>query len=267
MPTNNAFREKSAGGDIGIGVDIVSGCNLRCVHCYYDKLDHNLPKIMPFSLIENLIGQAKGIFSELYLLGGEPTLHPQIYEIIKYAMKHMRMVVLVTNGLEFVNAEFCKQCAEFGATLSMHRWAIRPQGADIVDQLSRKKGAFEKTSKAWGNVQKLWKGDVCAQINLLRPLIENGHAMDVFQWAREQGYKPIMEMIKASDYFQRNSNLDLSVQEAYEFFCEMREFDRINYPELAPKAIVPPVYGNPCTLIETGIHVLIDGTAILWGHT
>jgi len=268
MSISNAFREAGTGGDIGIGVDIVSGCNLHCAHCYYNKSSSKTSsKVMPVSLIKNLIDQVEGRFSELYLLGGEPTLHPQLYEIIAYGLRHMKLVVLVTNGLKFADAEFCKHYATFGATMSMHRWAIKSQGANIVDQLSRKKGTFDRTEQAWSNIQKFWRGDICVQINLLRPLVEDGHVMDVFRWAREFGYKPIIEMIKASDFFRRNNNFDLTVQEVYALFRMLMNYDQVNYPELVPKAIIPPVYGSPCTLIEIGIHVLVDGTAILCvGH-
>jgi radical SAM protein with 4Fe4S-binding SPASM domain len=87
--------------------------------------------------------------------------------------------------------------------------------------------------------------------------------MDVFKWARERGYEPVIEMTKVSSNFERGNKLDLSPEEIRVVYQEMYDYDREKYPIKTPIVVVPPVYGHPCTLMETSLHITIDGRMIL----
>ena len=88
--------------------------------------------------------------------------------------------------------------------------------------------------------------------------------MGNFKWARNYGFEPIMELTKPGPIFKRGNPLDVSPSEARSLYDEMRLHDNVNYPELKSNMIpiVPPNYGHVCTLVETGIHITIDGAIL-----
>lgn len=88
-----------------MSVEIVSSCNLRCPGCWVN-FSHGLSstksiEIMDADILETTLefGRNMGI-SKLSLLGGEPTLHPQLPEIIKKAFTlGYEKVSITTNGV------------------------------------------------------------------------------------------------------------------------------------------------------------------------
>lgn len=259
------FRETGFFGkpEIGIGIDIIGKCNLRCRQCFFEK-DPSTRKMMSFEQVKFIIEATADKFSELYILGGEPTLHPQLPQILSLGLEHMPVVILVTNGLKLAKKDYCQKIALPRLQISTHRQAINSSARETVDYLVQRKGIFELTNMAWKNIEKYWQGIVCVQLNLLKPLVDGGHVMDVFQWARSKNYEPIMELTKPGPIFERGHKLDVPVQRVQELYNKMLEYDRKYYPHLSEQipAIVPPSYGHNCTLVETGVHVRVDGTVI-----
>lgn len=254
------FREKNEkiGGNIGIGFDLVEGCNIRCRQCFYSKSDRPEKRISLKQMVE-IVKKVSGKFSEMYLLGGEPTLHPQLAEILKLGLAHFKTVILVTNGLRLADEEYCKEIALPGLSISMHKRAVSLEAMKLVDDLSRHRGYFYQSKKAWENVEKFWQGDVNVQVNILKPLLEGGHLMDVFRWARERKYEPIIELTKPGPIFERGHKLDVTSEAIQKLFREMKKHDEENFPDKMPQVMVPPSYGHNCTMIETGVHVYVNG--------
>jgi pyruvate formate lyase activating enzyme len=81
----------------------LSGCNLRCPWCYSPELV--LPeKIKKHPKIEdkvflNFLDKRKGKLDGVVVCGGEPTMHPEIFEFIEEIKKRRFLVKIDTNGL------------------------------------------------------------------------------------------------------------------------------------------------------------------------
>jgi len=99
-------------------VEITNQCNLKCPVCYADSgkeeylsLD-SVDRILDF-FVESEDGDAE----ILQISGGEPTLHPDFFEIIDLAMsKNIRYVMVNTNGLKFAtDPDFVKQLKSYGS--------------------------------------------------------------------------------------------------------------------------------------------------------
>ena len=257
------FREKASESseNIGIGFDIIDACNIRCRQCFYSKNEQSA-NLISLEQMTEIVKKASGKFSEMYVLGGEPTLHPQLAEILKLGLEHFKTVILVTNGLRFADEDYCKKIALPNLSISMHRRAISPAAKELVSDLSQHRNYFDQSERAWKNVEKFWQGDVNVQINLLKPLVDDGHALDIFKWSRSKGYEPIIELTKPGPIFERGHVLDVSQEEIKKLFEEMQAYDNEYFPKWAAKMLVPPSYGHNCTMSETGIHVTVDGSVI-----
>lgn len=82
---------------------ILTACNLKCRHCYINTAQHGrqtLPLDIAAKWLEAFTG-GKGA-ANLVLLGGEPTLHPDLAGIVKIArQKGYASVTIDTNGYLF----------------------------------------------------------------------------------------------------------------------------------------------------------------------
>ena len=87
-------------------IEIVNSCNLACPTCYADSPIGTGPKVDAVPLdeikarIQGVIDRKGGI-EILQLSGGEPTLHPQLFELCAWLKAHPKIdfVLLNTNGV------------------------------------------------------------------------------------------------------------------------------------------------------------------------
>lgn len=85
-----------------IGIEPTRQCNLRCKHCL--RADTSLREEMPLDLFAKILAQAKIYHHPHFAFtGGEPTLHPQIVEMIALVEANEMTCHLVTNGQRFVD--------------------------------------------------------------------------------------------------------------------------------------------------------------------
>lgn len=99
------FQAKTVGfkpGERNVFFHILTACNLSCTHCYINKEQHGVE-----TLDKQTIKDWLKLFydsekkSNLILLGGEPTLHPDLAEIIVFAKELGFAVTVDSNGYLF----------------------------------------------------------------------------------------------------------------------------------------------------------------------
>lgn len=86
-------------GERNIFFHILTACNLSCKHCYINPAQHGnitLEKKTIICWLDQFVEPGKQ--SNLILLGGEPTLHPDLPEIVKYAKGRGLSVTIDSNG-------------------------------------------------------------------------------------------------------------------------------------------------------------------------
>lgn len=123
-------------------MDITARCNMRCNFCYYkDRQVDDMPveqfewfcKTLPEPVL-------------LKLAGGEPTLHPQLTELIRISQKYGHRLYICSNGMRYKEPDFMESLKPlqegglpFGLGLSMdggteHAEAYRViAGRDCLD--------------------------------------------------------------------------------------------------------------------------------------
>ena len=94
-----AFSEESS----NLFFHILTRCNLRCAHCYINREQHG-EGMLDLGTIRSWLDlfAPEAEQTNLVLLGGEPTLHPDLAPAIKYA-RHLgfKSVTIDTNGFLF----------------------------------------------------------------------------------------------------------------------------------------------------------------------
>jgi uncharacterized radical SAM superfamily Fe-S cluster-containing enzyme len=94
-------------------IEITEKCNLNCPVCFADtKNTYTLPLEKVKEMID-LYVSCEGEPEVLQISGGEPTVHPDIIEILKYAgEKGIKYPMLNTNGLKLADREFAKKISD-----------------------------------------------------------------------------------------------------------------------------------------------------------
>lgn len=151
----NKVQIKNSENRKNLELNLGKVCNNRCIFC----LDRNSPKSarkwLPLKRAIEEMENARGSgITSLGLLGGEPTAHPRIIEIVEYAKKlGFERIALATNGLKLSDLQFTERLIDAGVTrigISIH--GHKPE---IEDYLSGRNGNFEKKFKAIKNLVKI----------------------------------------------------------------------------------------------------------------
>ena len=82
-------------------------CNMRCKWCYECSSGYDAKTFMTFDSAKKCIDIISDMgIKKVNLIGGEPTLHPNFFEIIDYLAEKNIKCNIVTNGLKLNDDEF-----------------------------------------------------------------------------------------------------------------------------------------------------------------
>jgi SynChlorMet cassette radical SAM/SPASM protein ScmF len=132
---------------------LTKGCNLACRHCWLaPKFDPHGDKqpVLPLELFKQAIEEAMPLgLSGVKLTGGEPLLHPNLLDMLRFLKQKRLKLTLETNGLLYtqeIAAEISKLDEPFVS--------ISLDGADAAthDKIRGVKGAFSKATAAVRNL-------------------------------------------------------------------------------------------------------------------
>lgn len=119
---------------------ITNRCNLRCKYCFVidesiDKaiLDSEYDKQELFSIIDEFYDMGTRM---IFMLGGEPLVHPDIHEIINYIVDKGIYLHVVTNGTLIEK--------RLDAIKRAHVLCVSLDGIDEANDVMRGKGCFQR---------------------------------------------------------------------------------------------------------------------------
>jgi len=132
---------------------MTEGCNLSCQHCWLaPKFDEDGSKypVINVDLFRSIIEEAKPLGLEnIKLTGGEPLLHPQIKEILKYIADEKIVLRIETNGMlcDEEIAGLIAKCSNVFVSISLD--GATPK---IHDSIRGVAGAYSRTIKGIRNL-------------------------------------------------------------------------------------------------------------------
>ena len=134
-------------------------CNLKCTHCFISCSPTNdthgmIPKERVFEMLEK--AKEKGV-KEYYFTGGEPFLHPDLFELIESTLRQGPLTIL-TNGI-LISENKAKRLAEIARNSEYSldlRISLDGMTAEENDEI-RGKGTFNKIISS---VDRLYKNGI-----------------------------------------------------------------------------------------------------------
>lgn len=116
--------DQTANHSCNMLIEITQRCNLTCPTCYADsspERDETMSYEAFVALIESLIAKGKGDADVIALSGGEPTIHPRMFDMIEAALdRGFQQVYINTNGVKLARPEFADRVAAFGSRVSVY---------------------------------------------------------------------------------------------------------------------------------------------------
>lgn len=256
------FRSETAESQlVGIGVDLTEVCNRHCPTCFAAST----PRQMSRDMFRRIVDEgARTGFGEFYILGGEPTLYPEIIDLLGYAHSKFGLVILVTNMDRLANIDFCRDVESTGVVIAgqRHSVSISPE-VRLMERLLAGGDHLGSSTRAWANVAKIFPANrVCVQCCITRPVVDSGSIYEVFRFCRRHGYEPVMEFTKEGGRFKRGGELDVSPAEMMGVLSEFQRIDREEFGLPGAELLGPQAYGKTCHMQENSIHFRVDGEAI-----
>lgn len=194
-----------------IDLELSNACNLNCPMCYTttDEFKSNVQKtLMDFNLFKKVIDECvrqKSHYSIRLSWRGEPFLHPQIFEMIKYAKEHgIKEVSTLTHG-GFLTPEKFEELVDMGLdwlTISF----------DGVDDTYEKIRAPLKYEESLEKIKKYHK--IKKRKNSVKPIIKVQGVWPAVANNPDKFYSvfsPIVDQVASSpllDYLRNDTDID-----------------------------------------------------------
>lgn len=203
-------------------------CESRCPHCYFNDLK-SIKGTLSFEKCKYIIDQIVTVSNHLHLkplidfTGGDPLLHPEIFDILQYSKN-----VGVSIGLKCNSHQISRETLDKLKNIKVERIYFSLEGLEKTNDMIRGKGDFKRTTDAVALLKEqgfyvrihmtLNKNNLNEVIPLMDFFIKNKFIIDVFSWSRfwsdKNQYlnfdKDDFECILESqfDYLEKLYNLD-----------------------------------------------------------
>ncbi|GEM_PF-3740258 len=260
---------------IGAGLDTSESCDLNCPHCYRPCGTGQSGYMLQEIASKTMRGLKQAGVSEVYFLGAEPTLNPDLPQILQEAVElDFKFVLLISHGLRFADESYARKILVPGVSLLMHRFTLE---SDVLAQKIQeasvgKSGTLEQAHAAWRNVERIFKekGDndkLMMQCCLTDAVMSNGNLDRVFMSARENlGTLPIMEYVSPShvshdrqlEWLATYPQLTPRIVAQMERFRKIDEQLGVAIPSYKD-AVSPQAYNTSCTMLKEGGQITNDG--------
>jgi radical SAM protein with 4Fe4S-binding SPASM domain len=217
-------------------------CNFNCPYCYVPKADAFQDEL-ELGEIRDVITQAQEMGArKIIILGGEPTIYPDLVAIIEFISARGLQVELFTNGTgldqELTAFLFANKVR---VVLKMNTF-----DPELQDRLSGKKGAHAVIRSALEALRNAGYPDTEAFLAvstvICAPNIDE--LPRLWRWLRDQNIVPYFEMITPQANALNNQWLFVDPLRVHRLFKDLAEIDRRYYSgRWDPQ---PPLVGNRC---------------------
>lgn len=174
-------------------LEINQKCNISCESCYKQKFNYNKPVEVIKKEIE--IGLKKRNLDKITIAGGEPTLHPDLVEIVRYINEKKINTRLLSNGL-VLNLQMLENLRKAGLKeICLHIDSLqnRPdlEGAKSEKELNYLREKISKKIRASG---------IKSDFSIILYKENIGQLNDIVQWMLETDYETSLLVTISRDF-------------------------------------------------------------------
>jgi len=139
------------GWNVNLFLEVNNYCELKCRFCVADNTNAYPARSMSVSLVKEVIERNKHEKLKCaFITGGEPLIHPNIFEILSLLRLDNYYIYITTNGLQLKEPEFLVKLLSIG----INRLAIPIYGSTALthDAMTGVTGSYEELISALDNL-------------------------------------------------------------------------------------------------------------------
>jgi radical SAM protein with 4Fe4S-binding SPASM domain len=94
-------RKKTPAFPLNVDIEVSSRCQIKCKHCFRQYMDIHENDFMPLDMYQKIVSECGryGLFTLKFSMRGEPLLHPDIVDMVRFAKAAgVKEVWINTNG-------------------------------------------------------------------------------------------------------------------------------------------------------------------------
>lgn len=230
-------------------------CNFRCSYCYVEEKIECRDELAREE-IKDVILQAKALGArKIIILGGEPSIYPHIFEMLRFIGREGLKAEIFTNG-SGITRDLAGVLAEEKVRVALK---LNSRDEQVQDQLAGKKGAFQLINKALATLREAGypSQDLFLAIStvICRQNILELPAM--WHWLREENIEPFFEVITPQANALTNNWLGVGPRELKELFSRLSALDQEKFNRTWEPQ--PPLVGNKCMRHQVSCVVTATG--------
>lgn len=141
IKNNIPFMETISTSSGRLIIGVTAKCNSNCTFCIFSDTKSLLGDLASGE-IKKALNSFKNKYAHVGFTGGEPTLRPDIDELVRYAKHLGYKVELSTNGRLFVYKDFCKKMINAGVDIFFI--SLSAHNAQLYEALTLSRSSFSQ---------------------------------------------------------------------------------------------------------------------------
>ncbi|MBD3296307.1 MAG: radical SAM protein [Candidatus Omnitrophica bacterium] len=151
-------------------IEVTTRCNMKCPVCYMDAEAKG--RDLPLETFKRMVDKVKQEDPEthLILIGGEPTIHENFFELLAYVREKglMKRTFIATNAIKLADKDFCRKVQEAG----IKKFFLAFDGTDreACREIRGSYIAYDALRKALDNIRSNGKAWIILSITAVKDL-------------------------------------------------------------------------------------------------
>ena len=234
-------------------------CQCACEHCSAVFYNHHTAREMDFDVLKKALLESVELgVTNLILLGGEPLLRKDLFDLIASVPKDLSVVTLFTNG-EYLTPEMCRGLRDAG--LMGVFVSLDDTREEVHDQARGRPGLFRKALQGIENLKSA--GILVALSSYLSPSkLKEGGFEAMMELGKDLGVHEItfFDAIPSGQWLRDTSCL-LTVEDRQEIQQKVRHFRQLKtYPGLSVQSTMTSECGSAfCFAANTQFYLTAFG--------
>lgn len=197
-------REITRRGVLWLGLK----CDVKCKFCYDENVNKKEKLWVPLEDTKRALSKFRNYYGNRYVdfMGGEPTLHPKILDIVKYSSDIGLKPTLITHGMHL--ADFDRALKFKNAGVHDFLMSIHGVNETVADLHGVNNNNYNRQLKALENLKKL---NIPVRFNCILIKDNLEQLIDVVELANQNDVK-VINFLTFNPYFEWKSSPEITFQ-------------------------------------------------------
>lgn len=247
-----------------VSIEIIQKCLNECIHCSSCS-SNGCTAMLPTDTIKNIVDGLSLLGAErICLSGGEPILHPDITEIVKYIVTKNIFVDIYSCGI--VGSKGAESSISYEKICELKAVGLRSLIFNLPSTNEREYNLITNSTEHFNivkdSIRNAVRGGICVEIHFVPMKLNMGRIKEIVSFAENNGVKRVnfLKLVLHGRALENKNKILLNEAENINVCAELRALEadgkkiRIGLPL--------SIYGGtpPCHAVREKIYIRFDGS-------